>query len=488
MITNFSILDHLNQLEIVKETPLDYHCTCPVCGDGGFKIDKKSGKYSGFKCECMDTPAGKKAVINAIAPRDNNKKAIRPKQIRTWIYRDRSGQPLVRVCREDFGDGRTPKRWQEHWDGKQWVSGTKGVKREDIPIYRYQEIKEALTEGAATPSAQNQTIFIAEGEPACDALWELGLPATTNIGGAGKWKASDSNDLKGAKVVLCPDRDQPGVKHIEAIALYFPDAQWLYAFPNSPFWHNLPARQGLDVADWIEDQKLTAADIWEAVEPRREGLPNPEVPTTPPIAEANYIQKCLSDLYSNKPWIALNGKLCFWNGNHYQEAATATEKQRISQWCNTTPVQKGHQLTYAYATPSHVENIWKWLLLNKGVSPDEVNPPGFNCLNGVVKLNWNGRKASWELAPHDPKVIYTYVSEIKFDPDADPTDCDRMLSCLEPNQQQLFIQTMAASLDLGTIRKYRGRKVKALLCKGHGNNGKDTLREAVSLLYGGMGV
>ena len=488
MITNFSIFDHLNQLEIVKETSTDYHCTCPICGDGGFKIDKKSGKYFTHKCSCMDTPAGKKAVIKAIAPRDNNKKAIRPKQIRTWIYSDRSGNPLVRVCREDFGDGQTPKRWQEHWDGEKWVKGTKGIKRENIPIYKYQEVKEALTEGAATPSAQGQTIFIAEGEPACDALWDLGLPATTNIGGAGKWKASDSKDLAGAKVVLCPDRDKPGVKHTEAIASDFPDAQWLYAFPNSPFWHNLPARQGLDVADWIEDQNLTAADIWEAVEPRRQGLPNPEIPTTPPLVQEHYTQKCIGDLYGDRRWIALNGKLRYWTGNHYEEASTEKEKQRIAQWCNATPVQSGHRLIYAYATPSHVDRIWRWLLVSKAVSPDEVNPPGFNCLNGVVKLNWNGREASWELAPHDPKVIYTYVSEIKFDPDADPSDCDRMLSCLEPQEQQLFIQTMAASLDLGTIRKYRGRKVKALLCKGHGNNGKDTLREAVSLLYGGMGM
>ncbi len=59
-----------------------------------------------------------------------------------------------------------------------------------------------------------------------------------------------------------------------------------------------------------------------------------------------------------------------------------------------------------------------------------------------------------------------------------------MLSCLEPAQQKLFLQTIAAALDLKTIRKYRGREVKALLCKGHGNNGKDTLREAVRMLFG----
>ena len=508
--SSFDILDHLNKLEIVKETSADYHCTCPVCGDGGFKIDKRSGKYSTFKCGCMDTPEGKKAVIEAIAPKDNNQKAIRPKQSRHWIYYSRDGQPRVRVGREDFGDGRTPKRWQEHWVSSselgvssiscgdaartelgsnnyelrtknyelgKWVKGLKGIKREDIPIYRYQEVQEAIAAG--------QTIFIVEGEPCADALWNLGIPATTNIGGAGKWKSSDSKDLVGAKVVLCPDRDKPGIKHTEAIAEHFPDAQWLYAFPNSPFWNNLPSSQGLDVADWIESDKLTAADIWEAVEPQRFGLPNPEIPTTPPQTEENYTQKCVSALYSDKPWVAFNGKLYFWTGAHYQEANEGTEKRRIAQWCSSTPVQVGkNSWKYLLATATHIDNIWRWLHGYFSISPGEVNPPGINCLNGVVKIKWNGRVASWELVPHDPSVIYTYVSEIKFDPKADPTECDRMLSCLEPAQQQLFVQTIAASLDLATIRKYRGRTVRALLCKGHGNNGKDTLREAVRILFG----
>ena len=43
-------------------------------------------------------------------------------------------------------------------------------------------------------------------------------------------------------------------------------------------------------------------------------------------------------------------------------------------------------------------------------------------------------------------------------------------------------------MDLKTIRRLRGRTVKALLCKGHGNNGKDALRETIRLLYGEFGM
>ena len=66
--TGFSILDHLDRLNIVKETSSEYHCTCPSCESGGFKIDKKTGRYFTFACGCMDTDEGKKAVIQAIAP------------------------------------------------------------------------------------------------------------------------------------------------------------------------------------------------------------------------------------------------------------------------------------------------------------------------------------------------------------------------------------------------------------------------------------
>ena len=48
----FRILDYLERLKIVKETANEYHCLCPVCGDGGFKVNKKQGSYQAFKCGC----------------------------------------------------------------------------------------------------------------------------------------------------------------------------------------------------------------------------------------------------------------------------------------------------------------------------------------------------------------------------------------------------------------------------------------------------
>ena len=186
-------------------------------------------------------------------------KPIRPKQTRYWEYPARDGSKLVRICRVDDGEGKK-KIWQESWDGYDWVKGLGKIPREQIPIYRYAEVREAINQG--------KTIFVVEGEPCADALWDLDIPATTNIGGAGKWAESHSDDLEGVEtVVLCPDRDEPGVKHMQKVDYTLPigDGQWLCAFPNSPAWDNLPKTGGVDIADWIADYKLSADDVKKAV-------------------------------------------------------------------------------------------------------------------------------------------------------------------------------------------------------------------------------
>lgn len=192
------------------------------------------------------------------------KKAIRPKQTRYWEYPARDGSPLVRVVRFDDGKGGKNGKGEADWSQQSWgkckssrqigwIGGIQGVARENIPIYRYAEVKRAI--------ANNELIFIVEGESCADILWGLGLAATCNIGGSSKWRTTDTSDLEGANVVIVPDRDKPGIKHAELLHQEFPGALWLYPFPESKAWENLPESKGLDIADWVEHHKLTAEDI-----------------------------------------------------------------------------------------------------------------------------------------------------------------------------------------------------------------------------------
>ena len=62
-------------------------------------------------------------------------------------------------------------------------------------------------------------------------------------------------------MVIVLDRDEQGIKHAELLNQEFPDALWLYPFPESKAWGNLPNSKGLDLADWVDYHKITAEDI-----------------------------------------------------------------------------------------------------------------------------------------------------------------------------------------------------------------------------------
>jgi CRISPR-associated protein Cmr3 len=197
--------------------------------------------------------------------KEKTQKSIRPKQTRYWEYPARDGSRLVRVVRSDDGEG-NKKVSQERWDKdkKRWIPGygrdedANKVIRASIPIYRRAEVREAIAKG--------EPIHIVEGEPCADLLWKLGLAATTNIGGGGKFTLTDSMDLQGAElIVIVPDRDKKGIEHAEKVAEHFPQALWLYPFPLSKVWENLPEDHGLDIADWIEHEKLSEAELRDAI-------------------------------------------------------------------------------------------------------------------------------------------------------------------------------------------------------------------------------
>ena len=65
-----------------------------------------------------------------------------------------------------------------------------------------------------------ESVIVAEGEKDVDRLWELGLPATCNAGGAGKWKSAHTDQLVVAgiqRVVVLPDADEAGLAHGRAV-------------------------------------------------------------------------------------------------------------------------------------------------------------------------------------------------------------------------------------------------------------------------------
>lgn len=130
-------------------------------------------------------------------------KTAKPEIAATYDYRDETGELLFQVCRmepKDFRQRRPDPAKRDGWD---W--STKGVRR---VLYRLPEILGAPNDA---------TVFIVEGEKDADALAAMGLIATTNAGGAGKWQPAYADSLKGRRVVILPDNDEAGRRHAEVI-------------------------------------------------------------------------------------------------------------------------------------------------------------------------------------------------------------------------------------------------------------------------------
>ena len=279
-MSSFSIINHLDQLVPVegKSTAATGEYYCPVCGSENFKIDLKSGKYNAFGCGCTATDDGKRKIRDAIAPLTWEKPS-RPENRQVFTYdalNQGVAESIAEVVRIDDGSGKR-QFFQRHWDGCQWAKGLPDTVKSQVRLYRiFSPINE---------KAKGDRIFLVEGEGKVNALLSLGIPATCALGGAGKWKQygypNYLEDLQGYQVVLCPDRDEPGLKHCEEIEADLlengiPVAGWLYAFPESYLWQRLPKSGGADVVDWIADG-ATRDDILNAVETRR-AAPSPVEP------------------------------------------------------------------------------------------------------------------------------------------------------------------------------------------------------------------
>ena len=151
----------------------------------------------------------------------------------TYDYTDADGKLLYQVVRYDPKDFK-----QRRPDGAgDWLWNIKGVK---LALYRLPEVLEAVKQG--------KTVYICEGERDCDNLAKLGLSATTNSGGAEKWRPELSEALADAPVVILPDKDAPGKRHAAKVA------SLLYGKVKSLKVLELPDRDGhqvKDASDWI---------------------------------------------------------------------------------------------------------------------------------------------------------------------------------------------------------------------------------------------
>lgn len=272
----------------------EYHC--PNCGSENLKVDTRRRLWYAWGCGCSYQD-----VMSAAFPELNYRqktrtqsfssakrhreidfwsKPPRPKQRREWVYPDLAGQPVIKVIRADDGSG-NKRIWQESL-----VSGKQpGDLQPLVAPYRYQDCLKVIDGG--------EPVLWVEGEATADALWDIGIAATTTIRGSDGYSSQYKGLFPSESLVICPDRDKPGMKYAQAIAADYPDARWLYAEPDSPEWEDLPEKGGYDLQDWIESGTVKSG-ILGAVGNRRSQKPSC------PTEDAAKIEKLISILEAQR--------------------------------------------------------------------------------------------------------------------------------------------------------------------------------------------
>jgi hypothetical protein len=148
-----------------------------------------------------------------------------------YRIRDAGGVEVAVHVREDAADWSKTFRWER--DGS---VGLRGIKTADLPLYGSE-----LLQGRP-----DEAVVITEGEKAADALRGFGFLALGTVTGASVTPSPASLlVLEGRSVILWPDLDAPGLKHMNRIG----DA--LHATARTVRFVSWGEHEGDDAADFV---------------------------------------------------------------------------------------------------------------------------------------------------------------------------------------------------------------------------------------------
>lgn len=128
------------------------------------------------------------------------------KPVAVYAYCDEAGALLFQVGRfERIKNDEREKTFRQRQPGRggRWIASIEGVRR---VLYRLPDVLKA------------KSVVIVEGEKDCETARKVGLVATCNAGGAGKWREDYAECLRGKRIVVIADADGPGRKHAQDVA------------------------------------------------------------------------------------------------------------------------------------------------------------------------------------------------------------------------------------------------------------------------------
>lgn len=213
-----------------------YQCHCPAHDDKNpsLSVTAKDGKVL-LKCHagCSYKDIHYKLETQNLLPRSVENAPRSKKIVAEYNYVDENNKLLYQVVRYE------PKSFFQRMrdnDGA-WQWKVKGIRK---VLYNLPHVLQATKKA--------KLIYLCEGEKDADNLIQLGAVATTNSGGAGKWRKEYTKTLVGAHVVILSDNDESGYKHSIKIASELSGNAASVKILSLP---DLPEKG--DVSDWLKN-------------------------------------------------------------------------------------------------------------------------------------------------------------------------------------------------------------------------------------------
>ncbi len=299
-------------------------------------------------------------------------------------------------------------------------------------------------------------VFIPEGEKDVNTLVALGLTATTNLGGSGGWRDSYNQFLKDKSIILLPDNDAPGRKHVNSIAKALSNIAKEIKIVELP---DLPEKG--DVTDWIEAGKtledlIAEVDQTKIYSPTTTQSSGPPPPVSPPTKQSGttgaegFAGHRYTDIGNGERFAAQHhGKLRFcqsgssrkwlyydgikWNGEKgkgmAEDLGKVTARRIVKEDTGDLTLDQRDRI-YKWACQSggaaRIDAMLKMAQSEKTIrvyrSDFDQNKMLLNVQNGTWDLD------TFKFRNHDPNDLITQAANVTYDPDA---ESQWWLDCLE---------------------------------------------------------
>lgn len=327
-------------------------------------------------------------------------------------------------------------------------------------------------------------IYFVEGEKDVNTLKELGYTATT-CGGVSDWNKEFASIFTGAKVIILPDNDEPGMKLANAIKRDLRDyAHSAKLVPTSE-------EEKGDITDYIKKEGHTKEDFqalvsgtgwyyapWITVKTEKDGTVKSLSVNEGLLAES--VERTLNYILLRKKGIEYDRFYVYENGV-YSECKKAEIKAHIKRYVPP-------ELT----KDNILNNVYGLLLSsNKRVkSFEEVNTEEryINVKNGIYDV------IERKLIPHSPDILSTYQLNCRYSETASPPkNWIKYINDLctydgEVDKQQIAVLQEWLGLILSNVSVFRTKKSLALYSP-LGNTGKSIyIRLVVDMLGADMTI